>query len=287
MATATLRYWQSATRSRSLQAAVVFSAVVHLSLFVITITNWRPPAPKAIPISFEVNFPAPPTPSPNPEAKAVAPPPPAPKPEPPKPEPKKEEPKPEPKKEPEPEPKKEEPKKEEPKKVAEEKPKPKPEPKKEEKKPEPKPAPKKPEKKLEPIVPAGAPTTMPTPEVVAQTPPPSAGVQQNQLPSILNAWGRNVQRKVEKFFMVPAGVDLSPDQREVHIMFTVGRNGMLLSQPTIVKAANQALAQAGINAIIAAQPLPPLPLEYAAEKQDVVYVFSVDALQQPAQGGTG
>lgn len=284
MATATLRHWQSATRSRSLQAAVVFSAVVHLSLFVITITNWRPPAPKAIPIAFEVNFPSPPSVEPDPESKAVAPPPPAPKPEPPKPEPKKEKPKPEPKKEePKPEPKKE------PEKVAEEKPKPKPEPNKEpEKKPEPtrETPPKAPEKKPEPIVPAGAPSTLPKPEVVAAAPPPSSGVQQSQLPSILNAWGRNVHRKVHPKWIPPGGLQLTPDQREVHISFWVGRNGMLLDQPKVVKAASPALAQSGINAIVAAQPLPPLPLEYAAEKQEVVYVFIVD--EQPvAQGGTG
>lgn len=285
MATASIRHWQSATHSRTLQAAVVFSGVVHLGLFVATITNWRPPAPKAIPISFEVNFAAAPTPEPDPESKVVAPPPPAPKPEPPKPEPKKEEPK---KEEPKPEPKKE------PEKVAEKKPEPKPEPKKEpEKKPEPKKEPEKketpkkePEKKPTPSVPAGAPSTLPKPEVVAAAPPPSSGVQQNQLPSILNAWGRNVQRKVEKSWYPPAGMQLTPEQREVHIKFTVGRNGMLLAEPTVVKAANQALAQSGINAIVAAQPLPPLPIEYAAEKQEVIYVFIVG--EQPAvPGGTG
>lgn len=280
MATATLRHWQSATRSRSLQAAVVVSALIHLGMFTVVVTNWRPPRPKAIPISFEVNFAAPPTPEPDPEAKAATPPPPAPKPEPPKPEPKKEEPKPEPKKEPE--------------KVAEKKPEPKPEPKKEpEKKPEPKKDPpkkeepkKEPAKKPTPAVPAGAPSTMPKPEVVAKAPPPSSGVQQSQLPSILNAWGRNVYRKVHPRWIPPSGMQLTPEQKEVHISFWVGRNGMLLEQPKVVKAANQALAQSGINAIIAAQPLPPLPLEYAAEKQEVVYVFIVDE-QPAAPGGTG
>jgi hypothetical protein len=122
--------------------------------------------------------------------------------------------------------------------------------------------------------------------VVSKAPPPSSGVQQQQLPSVLNAWGRQVQRKVERYWAVPGGLQLAADQREVHISFWVGRNGMLLSEPTVVNAANQALAQSGINAIIAAQPLPPLPLEFAADKQEVVYVFSVmDTLA--TGGGTG
>jgi outer membrane biosynthesis protein TonB len=286
MATATLRHWQSATHSRSLQAAVVFSAVVHLSLFVFTVTNWRPPAPKAIPNSFEVNFAAPPTPEPDPESKAVAPAPPAPKPEPPKPEPKKEEPKPEPKKEePKPEPKKE------PEKVAEKKPEPKPEPKKEpEKKPEPKKEPpkKEPEKKPETKPTSGAPTTLPTPEVVAKAPPESSGVQQQQLPSILNAWGRQVHRKIYSKWMPPGGVQLTPEQREVRVSFWVGRNGMLLSQPTVVQGTNEALAQSGITAIINAQPLPPLPIEFSAERQEVIYVFRMtDTVATDAGGGVG
>ena len=70
------------------------------------------------------------------------------------------------------------------------------------------------------------------------------------------------------------------------MLFRSGRDGMLLSQPEIVSGTNQALAQSGINAIIGAQPLPPLPLEYAAERQQVIYVFSLmDSL--PTEGGNG
>ncbi len=163
---------------------------------------------------------------------------------------------------------------------------PKPEPKKEEPKPEPKKEPpkKEVEKKSEPT--PVKPTTVPAPEVVAKAPPASSGVQQSQLPSALNMWGRMVQRKVEKYWVAPGGLQLSPEDREVHIAFWVGRDGMLLSQPEVMKAANQSLAQSSISAIISAQPLPPLPLEYAAEKQQVVYVFSVmDTV--PTGGGTG
>ncbi len=264
----------------SIRTAIIASVVLHGAVIIVALSDWRPLPPKAIPISFDVSFVAPPTPDPDEKAKPVPAPPAPPKKEEPKPEPKKEEPK---KEEPKPEPKKE------PEKVAEKKPEPKKEP---EKKPEPKKEPpkkkeapkKEPEKKSEPA--PAKPSAVPAPEVVAKAPPASSGVQQSQLPSALNMWGRQVQRKVEKYWAAPGGLQLSPEDREVHISFWVDRGGMLLSQPEVVKAANASLAQSGINAIVSAQPLPPLPLEYAAEKQQVVYVFTVmDAV--PTAGGTG
>lgn len=213
---------------------------------------------------------SPPTPDPDPEAKPIKAPPAPPK-----------------KPEPKPEPKKEEPKKE-PVKVAEKKPELKKEtPKKEpEKKPEPKKVPpkKQPEKKPDPA--AATPTNAPQPEVVAKMPPPSSGVQQQQLPPMLNMWGRQVQRKVEKYWSAPGGVQLTPENREVQITFWVLRDGTLLGEPAADRAVDPALAQSCVQAIVNAQPLPPLPLEFVGDRQQVVYVFS---LMDPAAtgGGTG
>jgi outer membrane biosynthesis protein TonB len=260
-------HWRSDRYRLALNAAVVLSAAVHLAVFTLAATKWRPLPPRVIPISYEVQFLAPPTPEPEPEAKPVKAAPPPPKKVEPKPEPKKEEPKPAPKKEPEkpaekkPEPKKElEPKKEEPKKE---------------------PPKNEPEKKAEP-----APAAVPQPEVVAKAPPAQTGVQRQQLPSILNVWGRNVQRQVEKFWMVPGGVSLTGGNLDVEISFWVGRDGMLLSQPVVLKpGVDPALANSGIQAVINAQPLPPLPIEFVGDRQEVIYVFSLSESVN-ASGGT-
>jgi len=247
-------YWRSLRSGSHLRIPLVLSLIAHLTVvaFVAKAAFQSPPAP--IPIAYEVQLITAPTPEPEPEVAPVkAPPEPEPEPEP-EPPPK---PKPKPKPKPEPEPKKVVAKKEE------KKPDPPPEP-----KPKPKP---KPEVKK---VPVEKPT--PQPEVVAKAPPPKMGVQREQLPPLLNAWGRSVQRKVEKYWIVPGGISLSEANQEVHISFWVDRDGRLLERPKIVKdAMDPALGESGIRSILMAEPLPPLPMEYREKQQQVVYVFSL------------
>lgn len=217
------------------------------------------PPPEPIPVRYEVQLLN--VPTPEPEVESVKKPPP----------------------EPEPEPVKKPPPPPEPKVVAkkvEKKPPPPPPPepkvvaKKVEKKPEPPPPTPEPEVE-EKIVPVEKPP--PQPEVVAKSPPPpKVGVQREQLPPILNAWGRAVQRKVEKYWLVPGGIALSEANREVHISFWVDRDGKILGRPEIIKdAQDPALGESGIRAILMAEPLPPLPMEYKEREQQVVYVFSL------------
>lgn len=248
-------HWHSLRRHWTLRSAVVISASVHVAAFAALNQNFTTPPPRPIPISYEVKFLQPTPPDPKPEAKPVE----APKPPPPPPPPPKPEPKPKPKVAKKPDPKPDPPKKPEPK------------PKPPEKK---KPDPPKPKPKVVAKAPPEPPK--PQPEVVAEAPPAQTGIQSQSLPPMLNAWGRLVQRKVETFWRIPGGITLNEDNREVHIAFWVGRDGMLQGNPEVVKAAAEAsLAQAGIQAIISAQPLPPLPPEFRGSRQQVVYVFSL------------
>jgi len=181
---------------------------------------------------------------------------------------------PEPEEEPEPEP--EPPPEPEP--VPEEKPEPKPEPKpkKEVKKPE-----SKPESKPKPKDPPPAPKPKPPePEPKAEVTKPKpakTGIQiQLALPSILNSWGRWVQRKVEKYWTIPGGIDINDEGNEAVISFWVDQDGNLIGRPEIVKhASNKALGESGVRAILLAAPLPPLPVEYDENEQQVVYAFSL------------
>jgi outer membrane biosynthesis protein TonB len=259
------QHWRYLRRGRRLHVAIAASLLVHAAVFAaVGLRDHRPPPPP-IPLVYEVSFVAPPTPDPKPEPVKQPPPPPPPK-----------------KEEPKPEPKKEEPKKEEPK----PKPKPKPEPKKvAEKKPEPKKETPKPEKKPDPPKPP-PPKELPQPEVVAKAPPPETGIKREMLPPMLNAWGRQVQRKVEKYWVQPGGIRLDADESSVQISFWVGRDGMLLTQPVVEsKNANAALAASGVQAVISAQPLPPLPIEFTEDRAHVYYMFSMMNPMEPA-GGT-
>jgi outer membrane biosynthesis protein TonB len=255
-------HWRYMRRGRRLHAAVIASIILHASVLAAVGLVWHKPPPKPMQLVYEVSFiaPAPPEPEPKPEpVKAPPPPPPPPKKEP---EPKKEAPKPEPKK------------------VAEKKPDPpKPEPKPVEKPPE-----KKPEPKPEPPKPT-PPKDLPKPEVVAKAPPPESGIKRDLLPPLLNAWGRQVQRKVEKYWVQPGGVRLDVDDGSVQISFWVGRDGMLLTQPVVATpSANPALAASGIQAVVNAQPLPPLPIEFGEDRAQVIYTFS---MVQPVNAAGG
>lgn len=213
------------------------SVVLHAAAGVALTVSFDKPPKRAIPIAYEVQVLQPPTPEPKEEVKKVEPPKPKPKPKPKKPEPK-------------PKPKK--------KKVKVEK-KPKPEP----KKPEPKPEP--PKEKPKPI-----------PEVVEPT-PKKAGIQiKRQLPPLLNSWGRLVQRKVEKYWVVPGGIKIDEEDSGALISFWVDREGNLIGPPEIVKhGSDPALGESGVRAIRMAAPLPPLPMEYDEQEQQVVYMFSL------------
>ena len=206
--------------------------------------------PKAIPISFAVDLAAPPQPGPiadePPKPAATAP---APQVTPPEPEPEK------PKEKPKPEPEKKEP-----------------EPKKEQvaKKPEPKPEPKKetPPKKPSP----------PKKEIVAKNEQPESntGVSSRQeLPTMLSAWARSLQRKVERFWAVPGGIKVTKEGEEALVSFWVSRDGNLIGQPEILEPGpDRALADSGVRAVLAAAPFPPFPPDYKESEQFVIYGFS-------------
>lgn len=229
----------------------------------------------------------------------AAPPPPPPEPPKPKPE-KKAEPKPEKKPVPKPEPKKPEPKpkpkpkpekKKEPKKESKPKEKAKP---KEEKKP-----PKQPEKKPAQTGPdmdalaLGSLDSMPPlkqPKVVEANAtgtgqggqdigaPTGSGVSVGGgLPSVLSQWARMVQMDVETYYVPPAGIQLTEGNRRAEVMFIVDRHGNLLEPPRVIKQGSQPeLGEAGVQAILHAAPLPPLPDNYDAVDQEVVYVFTLE-----------
>lgn len=76
--------------------------------------------------------------------------------------------------------------------------------------------------------------------------------------------------------MVPGGVKMDDEGAEAIISFWVDRNGNILGKPEVVKTPDKALADSGVRAIMLAAPLPPLPFDYKAEEQQVVYVFSLE-----------
>ena len=116
----------------------------------------------------------------------------------------------------------------------------------------------------------------PKPEVVPE-PPTETGIKiKEELPAALNLWGRLVQRKVERNWVIPGGIRLDKEHAEAVISFWVDREGRLIGKPKIVtKGVDPALVQSGMNAIIWAEPLPPLPDGYEGVKQEVVYAFNL------------
>jgi TonB family protein len=246
-----------------MKLAAVLSLVFHVAIGYALYANLYHKTPKPKPVVYQLEFAKPFVPESDKKQVEDAPPP---KPPPPPPEPKVE-------KEPEPE------------KVAKkpDPPKPKPEPKKEEPKPKPKPPEKKPEPKKEVVKKPDPPKPKPVPkkppekqpEVVAKA-QTKKGVQTEALPNILSGWARLVQRKVERFWAIPGGIQLTAANKEVHISFWVDRNGNLLGKPEIVQdAADPTLGASAIRAITAAVPLPPLPNEFQGKEQQVLYVFNI------------
>ena len=82
-------------------------------------------------------------------------------------------------------------------------------------------------------------------------PKPKEGVSMQQaLPSVLTAWGRLVQRQVERRWRVPAGVFIDPDNNDVIIAFWVNREGRLLGEPKIIKeASDPVIAKSAVAAM--------------------------------------
>lgn len=102
------------------------------------------------------------------------------------------------------------------------------------------------------------------------------GVVSDSMPSELAGWVIQVQRKVVRMFEMPSGIYMDPAENVAEVSFWVDRNGSLLGTPTITKpAADPALGKAGMNAILLANPFPPLPESYSASEQLVVYRFTL------------
>ena len=127
----------------------------------------------------------------------------------------------------------------------------------------------------------------PTPdleEVQEQPPTPvtpgsvtaTTGVVNGSVPSELAGWVIQVQRKVERMFVIPSGIYMDAAENIAEVSFWVDRNGNLLGNPTVTKpAADPALGEAGINAILLANPFPPLPESYAHAEQLIIYGFTL------------
>lgn len=287
-----LRYYQHTGRG-PLRNSVVVSVGLHVSLVCGTILlfQW---GTQLNPVTIQMGPIGDPTAAESDKAPGLGQPKPEPPPEPPKPDP----PKPDP---PKPDPPKPEP------------PKP-PEPKKEEKKPEPvkeekKPEPKKPEKKPEPpkketdktkadpsakkdpkAKPGDSKTkTAATPKktvpgkpgspdgLPSQSGPAKPGVRNEGMPSFLDGWCRNLQRKVESVWVMPEGMLLPADNRFAEVEFWVDRAGNLQDTPRVVKeAGDPALGESGVRAIMMAAPFPPLPDAFERTSLAIVYVFGVE-----------
>jgi colicin import membrane protein len=283
-------YWQDRGGGNRIFRAVVISLVFHLTLvtglyFVATYKSSF-----VMPATLQIRYIPYPKGEPQKKSgedkqaktppKAAEPkpePPPEPKPAPPKPEPPKPEPKPEP---PKPEPPKPEPPKPEPK----SEPKPKPEAKPDAKaakdtrpKTEPKsglgPSPRS-AVEAKPGLKAG--DREGSPKDWMEDAPMKTGITMPEgLPTVLDSWARAVQKKVEKFWQTPSGIDLKGDNQAL-VSFWVDRQGNLVKKPEVVKAAGDAiLGESGVRAIELAAPLPPLPVDFKEQQQEVIYTFTL------------
>ena len=100
-------------------------------------------------------------------------------------------------------------------------------------------------------------------------------MQQQGLPSELSAWAAAVKKKVERFWVQPAGLRLTDNQ--AWVSFWVNKDGRLVTQPEVMKeASDPELGQSAIRAIQLAEPLPPFPPNVYKLEQEVVYVFTLE-----------
>jgi TonB family protein len=99
---------------------------------------------------------------------------------------------------------------------------------------------------------------------------------ENPLPSELGYWARMVQRKVSKYWQVPGGIRIDPENNQAKISFWVDRKGHLIGDPVVIQHANDpALAKSGLQALKLASPFPPLPAAYIEPEVQVVYTFTL------------
>jgi outer membrane biosynthesis protein TonB len=143
----------------------------------------------------------------------------------------------------------------------------------------PKAPPKQKKTEKPPVKPPPKPAAQPQPVVVAKREgTPKAGLAlKKELPHILNFWARSVRKKVERHWAVPGGVLMDAHANEATVSFWVNHAGQLIGEPEIVKhATDKRLGLSGVQAIKAGAPFPPLPEDYGAPEQEVVYVFRLE-----------
>jgi outer membrane biosynthesis protein TonB len=102
------------------------------------------------------------------------------------------------------------------------------------------------------------------------------GIDIEALPSALGMWGRLVQRKVEKVWVVPGGVKLT-EENALIISFWVDTQGNLVGEPVIRQDGDSPeLLASGLLAIKEAAPYPPLPESFKGLEQEVQYTFVIN-----------
>ena len=83
-----------------------------------------------------------------------------------------------------------------------------------------------------------------------------------------------MQRKVDRNWVIPAGIRLTEAGETIKVGFVVASNGAIMDGPTILEGTSQsALDSSCLSAIKAALPLPPFPAGFNELEQYVVYVF--------------
>ncbi len=104
--------------------------------------------------------------------------------------------------------------------------------------------------------------------------PVTQGVEDAQLPNALRGWAANVKRKVDRTWVLPAGISLGAEGETIKVGFYVTSDGDLMSEPNILEGTTQkALDASCISAIKAVVPFPPFPEDFNEPEQYVVYVF--------------
>ena len=99
---------------------------------------------------------------------------------------------------------------------------------------------------------------------------------ENPLPSELSYWARMVQRKVTRYWEVPGGIRIEPQNNQAKVSFFVDRKGNLIGEPVVIQHANDpALAQSGIRALKLSAPFPPLPDSYMEPDVEVAFTFTL------------
>jgi len=100
------------------------------------------------------------------------------------------------------------------------------------------------------------------------------GVEEAQLPTALSGWAALVKRKVDRNWVLPAGISLGEEGETIKVGFVVASNGAIMDGPTLLEGSGQAaLDNSCVNTIKTSVPLPPFPTGFNEPEQYVVYVF--------------